>query len=256
MNGISSSGKESIGNIIEQMFDNIALHFLGNLPRFKNKKTMIFSTKPNLGLSHLFVQAMENKVPNSIEQDMLRGLLDTADGYIQSVKSQSKSNLIDRIDGLTKEASIRNEKADPVEIQYAIAQEMNKAKQKLQTIVESEATKLRNLGTLMSITRMATSVGDSDPTVFFVIVRDGATCKECLRLHMMPDGTTPRLYKFSELKQGYHKRGEDKPSAFGEHPHCRCTLNYLTRGFGFDEKGKLKYQEQNFDLYSVQRQSG
>ena len=253
MNGISSSGKENIGNIIEEMFDNIALHFLGNLPRFKNKKIMTFSTSPNVGLSHLFVQAMENRVPNSIEQDMLRGLLDTADGYIQSVKSQSKSNLIDRIDGITKEASIKGQRADPAQIQAAITEEMNKARNRLQTIVESESTKLRNLGTLMSITRMAASVGDNDPTVFFVVVRDNVTCKECLRLHMMPDGTTPRLWKFSELKQGYHKRGENNPSAFGLHPHCRCTLNYLTRGFGFNEKGKLSYQSEGFDLYSQQR---
>lgn len=253
MNGISSSGKENIGNIIEEMFDNIALHFLGNLPRFKNKKIMTFSTSPNVGLSHLFVQAMENRVPNSIEQDMLRGLLDTADGYIQSVKSQSKSNLIDRIDGITKEASIKGQRADPSQIQAAITEEMNKARNRLQTIVESESTKLRNLGTLMSITRMAASIGDSDPTVFFVVVRDNVTCKECLRLHMMPDGTTPRLWKFSELKQGYHKRGENNPSAFGLHPHCRCTLNYLTRGFSFNEKGKLSYQSEGFDLYSQQR---
>jgi hypothetical protein len=214
---------------------------------------MVFSTSENIGLSHLFVQAMENRVPNSIEQDTLKGLLVSADGFIESVKNQTKASLTERIDGLTKEASIRNEKAKPEDIQAAITEEMHRARHKLQTIVESEATKLRNLGTLMSITRMAASVGDSDPTVFFVVVKDNVTCKECLRLHMMPDGTTPRLYKFSELKQGYHKRGEDQPSAFGLHPHCRCTLNYLTRGFGFDEKGKLSYQTEGFDLYSKQR---
>lgn len=252
MNGISSSGKENIGAIIEEMFDNIAMHFLGNLPRFKNKKIMAFSTEPHLGLSHLFVQAMENKVPNSIEQDMLRGLLSTADGYIEATKSQTKSNLIDRIDGLTKEASLRGEKASSIDIQAAIAEEMNKARAKLQAIVEAESSKLRNLGTLMSITRMAASVNDDDPTVFFVVVKDNVTCKECIRLHLMPDGSTPRLWKFSELKQGYHKRGEDNPSAFGLHPHCRCTLNYLTRGFGF-ENGKLAYQSEGFDLYSKQR---
>jgi hypothetical protein len=252
MFGISGSGKEGIAAIIDEMFDNIAMHFLGNLPRFKNKKLMTFSTEPHLGLSHLFVQAMENRVPNSIEQDMLRGLLATADGYIEAAKNQTRSNLIDRIDGLTKEALIRGEKASAVDIQAAIAEEMGKARAKMLTIAESEATKLRNLGTLMSITRMASSVGDSDPTVFFVVVRDNVTCKECLRLHLMPDGATPRLYKFSELKQGYHKRGENYPSAFGLHPHCRCTLTYLTKGFGF-EGGKLSYQSEGYDLYAKQR---
>src|ERR1035437_627738 len=253
MNGISFSGKENIGSIIENMFDNIALQFLGNLPRFKNKKTMVFSTAPNIGLSHLFVQAMENKVPNSIEQDALKGLLASADGYIESVKSQTKSNLIERIDGLTKEANLRGERASESAVKAVITEEMNKARFKLLAIVESEATKLRNIGSLMSISRMAASVGDNDPTCFFVVVRDNATCKECLRLHMSDNGTTPRLYKFSELKHSYHKRGDDKPSIFGLHPHCRCTLVYLTRGFGFDKKGKLDYQSEGFDLYSEQR---
>lgn len=253
MNGISSSGKENIGNIITEMFDNIALQFLGNLPRFKNKKTMVFSAKAHAGLSHLFVQAMENRVPNAIEQDMLKGLLASADGYIESVKAQTRANLTERIDGMVKEASLRGERVDAALVQAAITQEMNKARTKLQTIVESEASKLRNLGTLMSITRMAASVGDDDPTVFFMVVRDNVTCKECIRLHMMPDGITPRLWKFSELKQGYHKRGENNPSAFGLHPHCRCTLSYLTRGFGFNEKGRLDFQSEGFDLYAKQR---
>jgi len=253
MNGISSSGKENIGAIVENMFDNIALQFLGNLPRFKNKKTMAFSTSPNMGLSHLFVQAMENRVPNSIEQDALKGLLSSADGYIESVKNSTKSNLIERLDGLTKEASLLGQRVSESAVQAAITEEMHKARFKLLAIVESEATKLRNIGTLMSITRMAASVGDSDPTVFFIVVKDNSVCKECLRLHLMPDGTTPRLYKFSELKQGYHKRGENMPSAFGLHPHCRCTLSYLTRGFTFDKNGKLDYESDGFDLYSQQR---
>jgi len=253
MNGISFSGKEAIGRIIEDMFDNIAMSFLGNLPRFKDKKTVVFSSSPNMGLSHLFVQAMENRVPNSIEQDALKGFLSSADGYIESVKKQTKSNLIERIDGLTKEASVRGEKASEQAVQAAITEEMHKARFRLLAIVESEATKLRNVGSLMSISRMAASVGDSDPTVFFIVVRDNVTCKECIRLHMTDNGTTPRLYKFSELKQGYHKRGENMPSAFGEHPGCRCTLSYLTRGFTFDKQGKLTYHSEGYDEYSLQK---
>lgn len=122
----------------------------------------------------------------------------------------------------------------------------------MQAIVESESTKLRNLGTMMDISRVAADLGDDDPTVFFIMVRDGATCKECVRLHTI-DGGAPRLWKFSELKQGYHKRGEDMPSAFGLHPHCRCTLTYLSKGFGFDKTGRLKYISENHDELSTQR---
>ncbi len=253
MIGISSSGKENIARTVDEMFDRIAYSFLGNIPRLKNKKLLILSTESNLGLSHLFVQAMQNKVPNAIEQDALKGLLNVADGYIESLKNKTKSNLTEKIDALVKEAKARNDRVDSSAIESAIKEEMKKARTNLQAIIESESTKLRNVGALMDITRVSTSLGDSDPTVFFVVVKDNVTCKECIRLHLMEDGITPRLWKFSDLKQGYHKRGENNPSSFGLHPHCRCTLTYLSRGFGFNEKGQLEYRSENYDAHSKQK---
>jgi hypothetical protein len=252
MIGVSGASKEKIASIIEDMFDNIALQFIGNIPRLRNKKMMVFSTQQNIGLSHLFVQAMQNKALNPIEQDVLKGLLISADGYVEALKNRTKSNLTEQIDGIVRQAGLSKQKPDVSLIQKAIDEEMKKAKAHLQAIAESEATKLRNLGTLMDITRVASSLGDNDPTVFFVVVKDGVTCKECIRLHLREDGVTPRLWKFSELKQGYHKRGESNPSAFGLHPHCRCTLTYLSRGFSFDESGKLKYHSENHDAFARQ----
>ncbi len=253
MFGISSSGKEQIAKIIEDMFDSIALQFIGDIPKLKKAKSLVISSKRNLGLSNLFVQAMRNKAPNEIESDALKSLLESAFGYVESLKSKTKTNVTERIDGLAKEARMRNQKIDENEVNLVIAEEMAKAKSHMQAIAESEATKLRNLGTMMDISRVASSVGDNDPTVFFVVVKDGVTCKECMRLHLMPDQVTPRLWKFSELKQGYHKRGEDNPSAFGLHPHCRCTLTYLSQGFGFDKNGMLSYQGEDYSAYRSQR---
>lgn len=253
MIGISGAGKENIAKIVDDMFDRIALSFLGNIPRFKNKKLMVFSTSPNLGLSHLFVQAMQNKVPNALEQEVLKGLLISADGYIESLKNKTRANITEAVDGMARQADLMNDKIDSKMVEKLIENELAKAKVHIKTIIESEATKLRNLGTLMDITRVAASVNDDDPTVFFQVVRDATTCKECVKLHIMPDGVTPRLWKFSELKQGYHKRGEVNPSAFGLHPHCRCTLTYLSKGFGFNDKGEVGYQAEKHDAFSKQR---
>lgn len=222
------------------------------MPRLKETKRLIISAQQNYGLPHLFVQAMSNRKPNEIEQDFLKSLLESADGYIESLKSRTKSNVAERIDGLAREASAQNTKLTEEAVQKAIEEEFSKAWSALQTIVEAESTKFRNLGTMVEISRMAASAGEEDPTVFFIVVRDGTTCKECMRLHLMPDGVTPRLWKFSELGQAFHKRGNDKPSAFGLHPHCRCTLTYLTLGFGFDKMGKLKFEDEGFDAYSEQ----
>lgn len=252
MFGISSSGKASIGKIVEDIFDRIALAFIGDIPSLKNKKLLVISSEVNFGLPHLFVQAMKNKTPNEVEKDVLKSLLESSHGYIESLKNKTKSNVTERIDGLAREAKIKGQKLDENDVEKAIDEELGKARSHMQAIVESESTKLRNLGTMMDISRVAADLGDDDPTVFFIMVRDGATCKECVRLHTI-DGGAPRLWKFSELKQGYHKRGEDMPSAFGLHPHCRCTLTYLSKGFGFDKTGRLKYISENHDELSTQR---
>lgn len=252
MFGISSSGKEAINRVVEGIFDRIALQFIGNLPRLKETKRLIISGQPNYGLPHLFVQAMSNRRPNEIEADFLKSLLESADGYIESLKNRTSSSVAERIDGLAREANAQNRKLTEEEVQKTIDEEMKRAYSSLQTIVEAESTKFRNLGTMVEISRMAASAGEEDPTVFFIVVRDGTTCKECVRLHLMPDGVTPRLWKFSQLSQAYHKRGNERPSAFGLHPHCRCTLTYLTLGFNFDKTGRLKFEDEGFDAYSEQ----
>jgi hypothetical protein len=251
--GVSGSTKQNIGKIVDDMFDNIALQLIGDIPRLRNKKLAIISMEHHFGLANLFVQAMQNKVPNALEQDLLRGLLASTDGYIESLKNKTRTNITERIDGRIREAKLKGQKVSEADILADISDEMKKAKTHMTAIVESEASKLRNLGTMTSISRMAASVGDDDPTVFFSVLRDNVTCKECIKLHLMPDGVTPRLWKFSELKQGYHKRGEENASAFGLHPNCRCTLVYLSRGFGFNEMGKTSYQEEGYDAYKSQR---
>lgn len=254
MFGLSSSGKEAIQKVVEDVFDRIALQFIGDIPRLKHKKLLIFNMKRNFGLANLFVEAMSNKSPNIIEQDVLKSLLESSHGYIESLKAKTRSNITERVDGIVKEAKGRGDKVSDADIQSVIEDEMTRAKSHMKAIAESEATKVRNVGSAMEISRTAASVGDSDPSVFFVVVKDGVTCNECKRLHLNPDGT-PRVWKFSELKQGYHKRGEDNPSAFGLHPHCRCTLTYLSEGFGFDKQGKVTYIGKGHDEHAKQRSS-
>lgn len=224
MFGISSKGKDQISLIIEDMFDNIAMDFIGNIPRLKDKKRLVISASPNMGLSHLFVQSMNNHSPNELEKEFLKGLLLSADGYIESVKNKTRSNVIDRIDGLVRESKINNTQVDPDEMQNVINDEFMRAKANIKIVAEAEASKVRNLGTAMQISRAAAVLEDSDPTVLFVTMKDSDVCSECKKMHTL-DGITPRLWRFSDLKHGYHKRGEENPSIYGCHPNCRCLYD-------------------------------
>jgi hypothetical protein len=250
--GLSSTVKEALNGAVEDLFDRIALQFIGNIPKLRGKN-LVITSDPHMGLAHLFIQAMGNKTPNELERDVLKSLLESSHGYIEALKNKTRANITERIDGLSREATLKNTKMSQTDVQAAIAEEMQKARSHMLAIAESESTKLRNLGSMMDISRVAADIGDSDPTVFFVVIKDDTTCKECIRLHLMPDMVTPRLWKFSQLKQGYHKRGEDSASAFGLHPHCRCTLTYLAKGFGFNQNGYLEFKDQGYNAYSKQK---
>ena len=253
MIGISSSGKNRIHQIVEDMFDNIALQLIGNIPRIKNKKRLIISSNVNFGLSHLFVQAMQNKPLNMIEQDVMKSLLESAHGYIEALKNKTRSNVAEMIDGLAREAKLKGKKVDMKDVQSVLDEEMKKAKSHLKTITESESTKFRNLGTAMDIIRVASSLNDPDPTVLFLVTKDEKTCSECIRLHLMPDKITPKTWKLSELKSGYGKRGDSVPSLFNRHPNCRCGITYLSLNYGFNSAGKIVYKYENYDAYKEQR---
>lgn len=252
MIGITGNGKNAIATAVEEMFDNVGLSFIGSIPKFQNNKIGIIGTSESLSLPNLFVQAMRNKAPNPKEEDVLKGMLNTAHSYIESLKAKTSANVTDRIDAMVKESKLKGRPVYAADVNQILSEEMSKAKASMLAIAEAESTKLRNIGSMMDITRVASNIGDDSATVYFVVVRDASLCKECLRLHMMPNRTTPRLWKFSDLKQGYHKRGEDSPSAFGLHPHCRCSMTYLPKSYGFSEEGRIKFIAPNYDAYAEQ----
>jgi len=251
MYGISSSGKEAIELAISKMFDSLAYKFLGNIPKLR-EKSPFFSSSPAFSLAHIFIQALNNKEPNIFERDVLKSILNSSYGYIESLKNRTSSNVVESIDALVKEAKLKKEYVNSSQVNEVIAGEMEKARGHLKLIAEAETTKTRNLGHTMYIIGDAKDQGISDPVCFYILVRDGKACFECVRLHMLEDGVTPRVWKLSEMSMGWHKRGEDRPSACGEHPFCRCSLSQLQPGWGF-KGGYISFISPTHDEYKKQR---
>jgi hypothetical protein len=251
MYGISSSGKEAIEIAISKMFDSLAYQLLGNIPKLRNKSPF-FGSSPTMSLAHIFIQALGGKEPNHMERDVLKGILNSSHGYIEGLKSRTSSNVTEAVDSMVREAKIKGAFITSAQVAEIISAQMEKARADLKLIAEAETTKTRNMGHAMDIASKAENAGIEDPTVFYIIVRDGATCKECLRLHMLPDQVTPKCYKMSEMSMGWHKRGDDRPSACGEHPFCRCSLSQLSPGWGF-KNGFVSFISLTHDEYAKQR---
>lgn len=220
MYGISTSSKEQINRVVSDLFDKVALRLVGGLPKLQQRKNMLIGFESSTTLANLFVQAMGNKWANHIEQDVLKGILEGAYSYIDILKNKTSNSIVNRIEGLAREAHVIKDKVSEFELNRIIQEELEKAKSGLETIAASEGTKTRNLGMIMDITRAASSVGDTDPVIGFAVIRDGSTCESCISVNLMPDGVTPKLYKLSEVSAGYFKRGDKVPSILGQHPHC------------------------------------
>lgn len=255
MRGINGSAKDQIAGVIERLFDRMSNNLLGNIPQLRNKKTILFTSNPTMTLAHLFIHSMGNKVPLPNEQEVLKSLMNTAYDYLEALKLRTKARLTNDVDSYVQEARAKGEAPSESIIREKIVGALKTAGSEFKTIGEAEATKARNMGKLMNIARVGAASGISDPTIFFVVVRDGNTCEHCLRLHMMPDGITPRVYKVSEIGFSYYNpKGpdRDKPRIMGLHPHCRCSNTMLNPGWGF-KNGFVSYISHDHDEWKKQR---
>lgn len=253
MKGLSSGAKSATQELVDAMFDRMAYNLLGQIPSLKNKKTIAFSHSPTMTLAHLFLQTLGNQKPLPTEQDALKNLLDTAFNYIEALRGKTKATLFETVESYVKEKRAKNQNPNSIEIKNRITESLDKAKEHFKLIAEAETTKTRNLGKVMNISRVGASMGQTDPVCFFVVIRDGVTCSECKRLHLLPDGVTPRVWKLSELGFGYHKKGQDNAKIAGLHPRCRCSLTMLSPGWGF-RNGFVSYISPDHDEHKKQRE--
>ena len=251
MYGISSSGKESISSHIDKMFDILAYKLLGRIPKLQNKPHL-FDIFGGITLASIFIQALNNRDPNQFERDALRSILSSSHGYIESLKNKTSSNVVEGIDALVKEAKAKGTHVTKEQVNEIFSGEMTKAKGHMKLIAEAETTKTRGMAHTMEIASNGEKFGINDPSLFWVVVRDNVTCVECMKIHMMPDGVTPRVWKLSEISHSYHKRGDDRPSSCSLHPACRCTPQQLPPGWGF-KNGYISFISLDHDEWKSQR---
>lgn len=255
MYGLHTDTKNQINKVVADLFDKAAIRLIGSIPKLQSKKHILVGFEQSSGLANLFLQAMNNRWLSGIEQDVLKGILEGSYAYLDILKNKTSNNIVQRIEGLAREAQIIKQVVSQEEINKILSDELGKARSGLETIAASESTKARNLGSVMEISRNASLEGDKDPIVYFSVIRDNSTCPVCLKLGFMEDGVTPRLYKLSELSAGYYKRGDKFPSILGNHPRCRCLPQSLPKDWGFNSKGHVTFINIGHDALSKQREA-
>lgn len=254
---LDDAKKKLIEDRIEKLFDDLAFHFLGSYATGKGKQITFTTVNPYLSLYHLYKTVTGQDRLNGPEEKGLTGLIRNASAYIESLKHNTKADIIHSIDSLFNEASVKKVDPDFSQIGKILQEKMAKAKTGMSTIVVSEATKVKNFGAALDIAKVGASLGEPDPTVCFITMKDQWVCKFCIQNHLMPDRVTPRLYKMSEVKFSYLSQEDRKNglvSACGQHPSCRCSISITPRGFGY-KNGILAYIGHGFDALADQRKT-
>jgi len=248
--GLTLNAIKAVEKMIDNKFDSIALNFLGIIPNQVKSKKITFTIK-NDSLVSLFARSLGSVEPTKEENDLLKVILNIANGYIESLKERTKARIVNDVD-----AYIKDQKGKDIslkDIREIMSTEMGKAKNHFKMIANNESNKCINYGMAMRISKMAERSGQEDPTIFFRVTIDDVTGPEEFVLHLLPDKITPRVWKLSEVKNGYHKRGDPNPNYSGLHVNCRCKISYLAPDFGFDKNGKVTFKGIGYDEFESQR---
>lgn len=254
MKGLTQKGVRSLEKVIKGQFDSFSMRFIGIVPTPSAEKSIVFKTTRN-NIVSLFLQALQSRDPNSLEERTLKTLLRVANGYLNGLKERTTAKIVNDVDSYIRNQSQTKSPVSIKKVRDIMDREMDKAGKHLKMIANAESQKAINTGTALQISKVAKNQGQDDPTVIFLVTIDDKTGPEEFVLHLLPDGITPRVWKLSEIGSEYHKIGDPNPKLPGLHPNCRCKLSYLAKGFGFDKHGRVKYIDKNHDEYTSQRET-
>jgi len=251
-------GRQAIRHIhaaVAGLFQRARARFLG---RDWGPKTVEIFTRPvdhraDLSLPGVFdaAAATETQRPNERLRD---AVTQVAASYLDAYEAQAKARVVHAVQAFLHDAEAGGARPDVRTVLGGqLADVMGEITHHVKAVVATETTRAANVGTMDATQKVAALTGQGDPTVFFVVVRDAGLCSECRRLHLLPDGVTPRVWKLSEVGAGYHDKGQANPKVGGLHPHCRCTMCSVALGYGFNGDGQVRYVADGHDEYAAQR---
>lgn len=240
-----------IESAVSKLFQKLREQTFGD--RHPHGKKLYIAYKPELTLKGIFDAAATEEGVKPTE-DIFKTLLKISGSYLDAAEAKAKAKMVHAVHSTLQEAAASGVKTNfKTVLTGKLYEVMGEAHRDVRRIMETESTVVRNTSILDGISKVNAAAGIEDPTIFFVTVRDQHRCDECTRLHVQPDGVTPRVWKMSEVPAVYHKRGDPTPKIGGLHPHCRCVLTTLMPGYGFDGAGKVQYKSPGYDEFKVQR---
>lgn len=154
--------------------------------------------------------------------------------HVQRTRDTAKEELAEGV--------LRNKSAK--EIARAIREKTGELSKDWERVVTTELARAQNLGNLDAIIENNVDKPHDEIYVYKTGPHDSKTCKECMRFWFIDGGSTPKVYKLSELVANGSNMGKKKadwkPTVDNTHPNERHFIMELSPGFGF-RGGALSY---------------
>jgi len=248
---LTKGAVKAIDRAVDKLFDRVKGHVFG--PDFVQRngdKKIFVRFRPALSLPGIYKQAAVNQEAKPSDRT-LGSLVKVAESYLDAERERTRAHVLHAVNAwLAKDPD-----ADPeVVLGGELAGVFTTTVKNVAKILDTSVTTARNTGSMEGISRVAAGSNIEDPTVYFITARDSDVCDECRKIHLLPDGKTPRAWKMSEVSGGYHERGDDHPCIGGLHPSCRCTLASLLPGYGFGPAGNVRFVALGHDELARQRE--
>jgi len=177
-------------------------------------------------------------------EEHVEDLAEIAGNYIEAQRLKTQSHVMNDVAAAETAA----------EATKKIKDSLTKATSYINTLMETETRITQAYAERDGITQVAASVGVDDPTVCKLGVIDEKLCDNCKKLWHQKDLRVPKLYKLSELQEGYNDDWKKPVATLGPtHPHCRHVLTFVAPNFGFDSEGRIKFIALGYDAYEAQK---
>lgn len=235
---------------VDDLYNKLQARLLGRF--FKGPKIyfeIVENTDPLDTMEGMFRYALNTLYGPKVDvnENILKLLTDTTKNYLDAAKLKARNQVIHDIFG----AKNIDEVVDLVE------ENMDKATSYINTLLVTEVRNVSATAEKDGIAQVAADMGVEDPHVCKVGVKDSVTCKVCKHLWWQDyNKNIPKVYKLSELKDGYNKSqklGKAEATVLPTHPHCRCVLTFIPPGFSFNDSGMLTFKGLKHDEWEHQR---
>lgn len=242
---VSEQTVKRIEKLVDEVFDKLKGRYLS--PAAAGKR-MVVGYARDLSLPGIYEEALiaEGGVPDI---ELLNTLVSSTGRYLEASKEKAKADIVRAIvAALSARAATGATDEEVAEtLAETLEEQWTKVTHSVERIVDTEASQARGVGLMQGIIEQAEETG-TDPMVYWVVRKDHRLCGECKRLHLMPDGVTPRVWYLSEVSHAYHVRGENFPSIGGLHPHCFTGAMRIHTSLGLLTFEELYSTQEEFDV--------